>query len=377
MDYLSDRFGRIMAFQVGVGIFAIFSGISAAVENVEQLTVARFFAGIGIGGLSPVVTGYLAEFLPMKHRGRLMAFWAIFFPVGGLLASGVAALVIPTHGWRILFLTGITPAILVVLVPLLISESPRFLISKGRIEEARKAMRWLVGTSVLPAQLDETGTSKLVVENRHETRKVRAWVGALFAPGLRQRTIMIWTVWIGWSFSYFGLIIWLPSLLTKHMKVSGPELYTYIAAFLAAGIVGRIVVIGVIDRLGRTLTISICGLCAGVALVLFGFQTNLTLILLLGLTFSFFQEGGFSAIAPYTPELYPTNIRTTGIGWAMACGRVASILSPLAVGYLVSFGIEYVFIMFAIAYWCAAAAVLVLKIETGGQALTEIISSSS
>lgn len=368
---ISDRIGRRLGFQITVALFAIFCGASAFAQNIEQLAILRFLTGIGLGGLVPVDTAIMTEFMPRKQRGRLMALWALFFPVGGLIAAFTARLILPEIGWRALFLVGVSPAILVLLVRLLIPESPRFLLGCGRLDEARKSVEWL-NMGALPPQLalGLNHTQEAVPFNSNDAA-ARVTVGTLFSPEYRKRTTMLWLLWFGWSFSYYGILLWLPSLLAQYRGMALADVFVFVIGFMLSGIVGRILVSLLIDRLGRRYSIALFGGCAAVMAIVFGLQTEPVSLYVFGYLFALFHDGGLSAIAPYTPELYPTRARATGVGYANGAGRVASILCPIAVGFVVPFGLGPVFWMFSAGYFLASIVVLIFGIETAGLVLEE------
>jgi putative MFS transporter len=141
--------------------------------------------------------------------------------------------------------------------------------------------------------------------------------------------------------------------------------------FMLAGIAGRIAVSFIIDRVGRRYSIAGFGLCAAILLILFGQQTAPEYLVLFGYAFAFFHDGGLSAVAPYTPELYPTSARSTGVGWAVGAGRIASVVAPIVVGFLVPIGLGVVFATLSAGYLVAGLVVILFGIETKGMILEE------
>ncbi|MES1979795.1 MAG: MFS transporter [Pseudomonadota bacterium] len=361
---LSDRFGRRPAFQITIAIFALSSGACAFAQDPTQLAILRFLTGIGIGGFIPVDTAVMSEYMPTKKRGRMIGLMAIFFPVGGLAAAWLASLIIPTWGWRALFLVGVIPAIMILVVRYAIPETPRFLISRGKLDQARKSIGWIAMGS-LQQQLSGTIIASLEKPSAHFS------VLELFRAPYLQRTILTWAIWFFWSFSYFGIILWMPTLLVQFKGVSPVQVFGFIAGFMISGIAGRIVVAMVVDQIGRKPILIGCGFFAAIFMLMFGQQTTFTGLLIFGYLTAFFHDGGFGAIAPYTPELYPTRARATGVGWANGAGRIASILSPIAVGYLVSGGLQMVFLSFAASYALCAVVMLLIGVETKGLGLEE------
>lgn len=362
---LSDRIGRRAAFQITVAIFAFASGACAFAQDATQLAILRFLTGLGIGGFVPVDTAVMSEYMPAKKRGRMMGLWAIFFPIGGLVAAWLASLIIPTLGWRAMFLIGVLPAIMILVVRFVIPESPRFLIGRGRLDEAREAMRWIAMGAIPPSVGVSTPSTDIQVKSNFS-------IAELFSPRYRRRTILAWGLWFFWSFSYFGIILWLPTLLVQYKGISQGNVFTFIVGFMVSGILGRFVVAMVVDRVGRKPALVVCGIFAGAFMLLFGQQSTLTGLMIFGYATAFFHDGGLGAIAPYTPELYPTHARATGVGWANGAGRIASIISPIAVGYLVVVdGVQSVFLVFAASYTLCALIMLAIGVETKGLSLDE------
>jgi MFS transporter, putative metabolite:H+ symporter len=360
---LCDQYGRRTIFQLTVGIFAVFSGLCAAAQSTMQLAALRLATGLGIGGFVPVDMSVLAEFMPTRLRGRMLALVALFYPVGGLLAAACASLFIPTLGWRGLFLIGVVPAIMIFLVRWLVPETPRYLLKAGRMSEAEKSIQWVSrGRVSLPKKSPSEGHEAAV-----QSQPKKLSVLDLLSKEYRARTIMLWGLWFAWSFSYFGLIMWLPTLLVKYRGIPQAEVFYYMMGFMLSGIVGRIFVVIFVDRVGRVPILVLYGACAGIALFFFGQQTGLANLMIFGYVTAFFHDGGLSAMGAYTPELYPTRARATGYGWAAGVGRMASIIAPMAVGFLLtSYSVYSVFVVFGASYLAAALIVLAFRIETKG-----------
>ena len=361
---VSDRIGRRPGFQLTVLIFSVFSGLSVFARNPTDLAILRFLTGIGIGGFVPIDTAIMSEFMPKSSRGKLMALWAISFPVGGLIVAFMARAVGADVGWRSLFLVGAVPAILVLFVRIMIPESPRFLLLKGREKEARRSIEWLALGEPLPPVVGAAGEAR-------DPGIAKVTIGTLFSLTYRRRTTMLWLLWFFWSFSFFGVLLWLPSLLVQHRGVPGAQVFTYMMGFLVVGMCGRVAIAVVVDVWGRKNSIALAGILASIALLVFSQQADYENLLLFGYLFAFFHDAGLSAIAPYTPELYPTRARATGVGFATGAGRIASIVSPIVVGFLVPVGLNAVFVVLAAGYLVAAIVVLAFGLETKGLVLEE------
>lgn len=339
----ADRIGRRPGFQVTVAVFACFSALCAMAQNPWQLIVLRFLTGIGIGGFVPIDTALMSEFTPARWRGRLIALWAVAFPLGGLAAAGLVPLVLPVLGWRGAFLLGLTPAVLVLAVRKALPETPRFLLAAGKTDEARRSLRWISRGAITDAVPDREISSR----------------AGLFATGQRRGTTVASALWFCWSFAYFGVILWLPTLLVL-MHVPLGRVFGYTLGFQVAAIAGRLVTLLFVDRVSRPAVIAVSGTCAAVALLVFSQQHAFLWLVIAGYTLSFFADGGFSGVVPYTPELFPTRLRATGVGWANGAGRLASLIAPLLTGTLVAAHMTYaVFMVFAACYVGAVVTVAV------------------
>ena len=165
--------------------------------------------------------------------------------------------------------------------------------------------------------------------------------------------------------------MWLPALLTGYKGISGAQVYPFIVGYMGSGIAGRIVVSLLIDRIGRKPLIAIYAICAACGLLIFGQQNTLHMLMLYGYITAFFHDGCFSAIIPYTPELYPTRMRATGVGWASGAGRIAAIIAPIAIGFMVTANVYSVFILLAVNSFAAGIVVLAMGIETKGMVLED------
>jgi putative MFS transporter len=361
---IGDWIGRRPGFQLSILLFAVFSALCALAHNSLELALLRLVTGIGIGGFAATDTVMLSEFMPARTRGRMITLFSLFYPVGGLLAAWLAKIVVPDFGWRAFFVVGVVPAIMVLIVRMLVPESPRFLLNRGRIAEARKAVAWVAAGTDVPDTPAPSGESL-----DSGVPRDRITLSALFADKYRDRTLMVWAVWFCWCFSYFGTLLWLPSLLVQYRGVPGASVFTFMMGFMFCGILGRVTAALLIDHLGRKLTIAACGVAASCLLFLFGQQSNYTMLMVFGYAFAFFHDGGLSAIAPYAPELYPTRMRSTGVGLANGAGRIAAMLAPIAVGYLVAASLQLVFLVLSAGYLLTSIVIGTFGVETKGLVL--------
>lgn len=369
---VSDRLGRRFGFQATIALVTLFSAVCAFCENPAQLAIARFFVGLGIGGFTPVDSAVISEFLPARLRGRAISITFLFFSLGAFLAALLATFGMQDLGWRGLFMVGASPAILILFVRWLIPETPRFLLTHGRTEEARRAASWIAAGRPSPQLVAAEAAASHAPRAAGLLGSAFAEVAELFSPAYRGRTITAWTIWAFYLFSYFGMLLWLPTLLTKYKGLPAGQVFPFVMGFLACGVAGRLFCSLFIDRFGRKAMIALAGGGAGVLAPVFGLQEGLMGLMAAGYAYAFFQDMGASAVTPLAPELYPTRLRATGAGWAAGAGRLAAIFAPIAVGFVVETSVLAVFVILATGLLGAATTALVFGRETKGLRLEDL-----
>lgn len=181
---------------------------------------------------------------------------------------------------------------------------------------------------------------------------------------------MLWLIWFGIVFSYYGIFTWLPSLLVKE-GYTIVQSFEYVLVMILAQLPGYIAAAWLVEKLGRKATLAgFIGMCA-ISAYFFGQSGSVTEIVIWGCLMSFFNLGAWGVLYTYTPEQYPTNIRAFGSGWAGAIGRIGGIAAPFAVTHLMGMpnGFSYVFTMFTAVLIAVAVVILVLGEETKGKTL--------
>jgi putative MFS transporter len=367
--FVADRWGRKTVFQITLLVFALSTALCAIAWNIESMLVFRFLVGVGLGGELPVVSSLLSEFIPAKHRGRFIVLLESFWAYGWLVAAIVAFLVIPAYGWRIAFLIGTFPALYIWIIRRRLPESPRWLESRGRLREAEAIMSSLESeservTGTIIAPLIPTASDPPVSSRGTFTE---IWMRQYF-----RRTLMLWILWFGLVFGYYGVFIWLPSLLVK-AGYSMVNSFLFVIIITLAQIPGYFSAAYLVDRMGRKPVIVGFLLASAACAVLFGRSTTTAEILVWASLMSFFNLGAWGGVYTYTPELYPTRMRATGAGSAAAFGRVGGIVAPYLVGALLpSIGQAGVLTVNAAMLALAAISVAILGLETRNKSLEEI-----
>jgi MFS transporter, putative metabolite:H+ symporter len=367
---LADRVGRRQVFAITLLVYGLATGAAALSWSVAALLVFRFLIGVGLGAELPVASTLVSEFAPARIRGRVVVALESFWAVGWILAALVGYFVIPLSddGWRWALALGAVPAVYAVVVRFGLPESVRFLESRGRHDEAEATVRRFEQSAGVPSPT-ATGIRAATPAAPPEPAP---GPGALWRPGLRRQTLSLWLVWFGVNFSYYGAFIWIPSLLVA----SGMDLvrsFGFTLVITLAQLPGYAAAAVLVELWGRRPTLSLFLAGSAVAAVFFGSADSESAIISAGMALSFFNLGAWGALYAISPEVYPTALRGTGTGWAAGFGRIASVLAPLSVPFLLERGGSntLLFAVFAAFFMLAAAATWGLP-ERRGEALEEV-----
>jgi MFS transporter, putative metabolite:H+ symporter len=361
---ISDHIGRRMGFQVTVLIFALFGLLSAFAPSWEWLLVLRFLTGFGLGGALPLDFSLYAEFLPTENRGRNLVILESFWALGTIIAAGLAWILVPSFGWRPLLATSALAAVLVLWIRRSIPESPRYLAISGKTDEAREILAGVARENDRPAPEGELIAGE---------RQSGSTVARLWKPGLQRTTLMLWIAWFCISLAYYGIFTWLPQAFVAQGFSS---LQTYQNTFLLAlaQVPGFFSAAYLIERLGRRNTLGLYLIASGVFTFLFATVTGFGGLLASAMLMSFFALGAWGSLYAWTPELYPTEIRTTGMGWASGMARVAGVITPTLGGILFGYALVSALSTWAAAFVIGGIAVFLLGVETKSRALSDTVS---
>ncbi len=366
---LADRYGRRNVFQITLIVFCVGSLLSAAAPSFALLLAARVVTGLGLGGELPVVSTLVSEFAPRASRGRFIVLLESFWAYGTILAGVVALVVLPEYGWRGAFLVGALPALYVAYLRRALPESPRYLAEHGRIAEADAVVRRVER---------ESGGALITVAKPAAPERPAAAAAAgagwraLFAQRYARRTVMLWILWFGITFTYYGMFTFLPSLLAgRGLSVVRSNEYFFVSTL--AQVPGYFSAAWLVERIGRRPTLVAYLVGSAISAVLFGNSGAGTDAVVYAAMLSFFNLGAWGVVYTLSPELYPTALRATGAGAAAAVGRIGGIIGPFVVPTLVAaYSQSAVFALFMALLLLTAVAVALLSEETKGRSLEEI-----
>ena len=367
----ADKWGRRTVIMVTLIIYGVASGLSGFAINYPMLLILRFITGFGLGGELPAASTLISEFSPTKIRGRNVILLESFWAWGWIAAALVAYLLIPTYGWRVAFWVGALPALFAAYLRKAIPESPRYLESVGRMKEADELVRTMEKQAGITDGLSDQKNVK-----DHVNNKIRITFLDLWSKKYIRTTIVLWIIWFGVNFGYYGFVLWTPTLLMgKGFALVKSFEFTLIMCL--AQLPGYFSAAYLVEKVGRKPVLSVYFAGTAAAAWLFGHAGSTTEVLLYGSLLYFFSLGAWGCVYAYTPEVYPTFARATGSGWAAAFGRLGAFTAPFIVPVIyISYGTEvgytYVFITLTAVFALVALVVLLFGKETMGRSYEEI-----
>ncbi|MFC4807811.1 MFS transporter [Paenibacillus sp. GCM10023250] len=322
--YLADRLGRRPVFLLTLLVFGVFSLGSAFAGGFGIMLALRFLMGVGLGAELPVASTLVSEFAPAAIRGRMVVLLESFWAAGWILAAVLAYFVIPPYGWRVAVAVGALPIALAFWIRREVPESPQY---------RAKAER-------------------------------RIGIRELFTSYKRE-TIALWAVWFAIAFSYYGMFLWLPSVLVDK-GFTMIQSFRYVLLMTLAQLPGYFAASYLVERWGRKATLAVFLVASGAMALGFGFSQSTGMLLLTGALLSFSNLGAWGALYAYTPENYPAPIRAGGAGFAAGFGRIGSVVAPYLVGALVQGHVGYapIFGVFTAVLLIGTIMLLIYGIET-------------
>lgn len=367
---LADRFGRRTVFLATILLNAVFALLSAAAPTFPALLAFRFVTGAAVGGTLPVDYAIMAEFLPKRERGRFLVYLESFWAVGTIAIALLAWAIVPRAGaaaWRWIFLVNALPGLLGLLVRLWVPESPRYLLLRGREAEAREALQRVARMNRVDLEIAELRAAPAARRNT---------TAALFGPTLGRRTLSLAVVWFGLSFGYYGVFTWLRPIFVGQ-GIETLSTYWFLVVLALAQVPGYLLAAYALERAGRRATLAAFLLGSAAASAVFAVSTQPAVVIGASLLLSFSLLGAWGALYAYTPELYPTEVRATGMGFAGAVARAAGIVAAQLGGVLLLASFPVALGVFASGLVLAGFATLTLAHDPVNLALEERVSPSA
>lgn len=351
---MADYVGRVKVFALTIILFSIFTGLCAIAGSLNELNIYRFLAGLGLGGEFGIGMTLVAETWPADKRARATAGVAIGWQFGAVLAAVLSALVVPYYGWRGLFVIGVLPALLAAWSRRGLAE-PDIWVARKQMKQSIKEKR--AAGKTLSA--DETEflatTSKFPLTH-------------LFAGGRKTVTTFALTVMTSvQNFGYYGIMIWLPTILMQKHNLTLNKTTTWMVATVIGMIIG-IYLFGIFaDRVGRRPAYITFYICSAAAVWVYSNLNDPIQLLIGGAVLGFFCNGMMAGYGALLSENYTTDARSTAQNFIFNSGRAVGGFAPVIIGMLASrYTLNGALVVIAFIYLVAAVNVFFLIPETKG-----------
>ncbi len=360
--FLGDRFGRRFTYQANLALFGLASIAAAFAPNMEVLIALRFLMGVGLGAENVVGYSTLTEFVPAKQRGRWLGFMAVVVVTGLPVAVLISTVMIPAFGWRSMFVLGGIGALVVWWIRKALPESPRWLESVGRLNEADLLLRRIEAES--PGEL---------AKPRPPSPPPSRALSTLLAPPLLGRMILGSIALIVINTLIYGFITWLPTFFVKQ-GLSIATSFNFVLIMSLGAPVGSAIGALTADRWGRKRTLVVSSLIAIVFGLIYPFVKDAVLLPIVGLALTvpiYVLVALLFGI--YIPELFPTAVRLRASGICNTFGRGATLVPPfIVVNLFTDYGVLGVVTLMVGLMALLVVTVLAFGIEPSGRSLEDV-----
>ncbi|MBF1880008.1 MFS transporter [Acinetobacter baumannii] len=368
---LAEKVGRLKVLSFTILLFVAMDISCFFAWSGMSLLIFRFLQGVGTGGEVPVASAYINEFIGAEKRGKFFLLYEVLFPLGLMFAGMAAFFLMPIYGWKVMFIVGLVPSLLVIPLRFFLPESPRWLASKGRFKEADQVVKSFEDGAI---KSGKTLAEPVVKEINPQGMAKTDW-RELFRGIYRKRTFTLWGMWFCVYMVNNAMVTWLPSLYKQHFGLSLQTSLGYGWITSGVGVIASIICALMIDKVGRRPWYSAAFFLAIIPLMslsVLGAKSAMQVVILATLSYAILQTISFSLYL-YAAELYPTRLRAMGIGFSTAWLRAGSAIGPVMVGLVVGgYGIQYVFSVLAVVALIGGLVTFLFAIETKGQVLEKL-----
>ena len=322
---LADKIGRKKVIMICIVLFSGLTFAGGFASNPTEFAILRFLAGLGIGGVMPNLVALTSEYAPIRMRSTLVTGMFSGYAVGGVMAALLGSWFTPDFGWQIMFFIAGIPLFLLPVIWKFLPESLTFIVQQDRQAEARKIVSRLEPTITVK----ETTTFELDKVDVPESASVMS----LFRRGRAMNTVLFWIAFFTCLLTMYALSSWLPKL----MMAAGYSMDNSLMFMMVMNIGAVIGIIGggiLADRFHLKPVLMCLGIIGAVVMSLMGFQSNEFLLYILVFLAGAASIGSQMLVYSYVAQFYPLAVRSTGIGWSSAIGRMGAIIGPILIGGL-------------------------------------------
>ena len=339
---LSDRIGRrpmILACTLVVGVTTLLTGLSTSLWALLSL---RFLTGLAVGGLLASLAAFVAEYSPEKYRSFTVVLVMAGYPFGAMAGGFIAEHLIPLYGWESVFFAGGTLTLgMLVILYFTLPESLEFLMTKRPANALEKANKLLVRLGRMRlTEMPEIGKAK---------KEDKTPVHSLVTKERRNKTLTLWSCFFFCFTCLYFLLSWIPKLVIEAGLSLSEGIYASMA-FNGGGVVGILLLGWFAARFGLTKLIGTTLVGAVIGMGLFAIASGIDHLIIYLLAIGVLLQAGFTGLYAVAAKIYPTEIRATGVGWAIGLGRFGAVVGPYIGGILINqqVSIESSFMIFAI-----------------------------
>ena len=334
---VSDIIGRRRLIIIAVALIGVSILFTATATTLVEFIVLRFISGLGAGAMLASQAALASEYSPDRFKAFSVAAVTAGYPMGAMMTSVIAEMILPEYGWRGMFWFGGVLTLAMVLVAwMFIPESLKYLFERrpgDALDRINKILRKLH-----KPPLDEMPE---VVESHHADQPgFFTGMLRLLHSDLLKTTLTLWTAFLLCFSTLYFLMSWIPAL----MEDSGFDAATGRRAFFLfnlGGVIGIFLMGTLSTKFKLTNMICYLSLASAAGMVIFALApSQLTLLLILTFVIGILQQGGFTGLYGAAAKAYPTNVRSTGIGWAIGLGRFGAVVGPAVAGYLIAAGLD-------------------------------------
>ena len=351
---MADKFGRKISVALAVAMFSILTAAAGLVRDPILFGILRFLAGLGLGGVLPIIIAMVTEYAPAESRARIISLCSCGYALGGILVALIGKTEIESHGWQAVFFAAGAPIVLVPFILKSIPESLPLLVKNNRTAELRAMVRKIAPNYQL--QPDE----QFLVPQEEQAKA--APIAQVFQDGRTFSTVMFWFANFTSLFMLYGLNTWLTKLMVTLGYSLGSAL-TFVIVYNLGAMGGAIIGGWLFDKLHPKWVLFAFYALSAVSLVFMGFGIAPSLTLFIICALGAFTLGTQILTNAYGSMFYPASIRSTAVGLNFSAGRIGAIISPILLGWLVTLSLppQQAFDVIAVAGVIGAVAVAIIN----------------